>query len=139
RRTIGTNSFLQMEYGLTNRLQASFESRYGKSEQDPGESSESNCATLGLQYQPIQRESLFALSVGIAFGIPVDSGGGVEYEPTILVARTIRRLQVHASFIAELEQRESEFRYNVASVYPLRHRWFPTFEFNGRYIDAKRE
>src|SRR5437762_12371722 len=44
RRTIVTNSLLQMEYGLTNRSQASFESRYGKSEQDPGESSESNCA-----------------------------------------------------------------------------------------------
>ncbi len=139
RRTIGTNSFLQMEYGITNRLQASFENRYGKSEQGAGESSEGNSVSLGFQYQPIQSESPFALSVGLAFGIPLDSDGGVEYEPAILVARTIRRLQVHASFIAELEQRESEFRYNVASVYPLRHRWFPTLEFNGRYIDAKRE
>jgi hypothetical protein len=138
-RTLGTNSSLQMEYGITNRLQASFETGYGKSEQRAGESSEWNSASFGLQYQAIQRRAPFALSLGVAFGIPSRSGHGVGYEPMILAARTIRRLQVHASFLAELEQRESEFRYNIASVYPFRHRWFPTLEFNGRHVNANEE
>lgn len=137
RRDLGRNSSLQMEYGVTNRLQLSLETRYGKSEEESAEaSSEWNTASLGFQYQLIRSESPFALSVGMAFGIPVKAAGEIEYEPTILVARTFRRMQVHASFIAELEQWDLAFRYNVASVYPLRNRWFPTLEFNAMHLNG---
>jgi hypothetical protein len=31
----------------------------------------------------------------------------------------------------------ASLQYNLASVYPVRKRWFPTLEFNGRRLDAK--
>jgi hypothetical protein len=76
----------------------------------------------------------FALSVGIAFGIPVRFNGEVEYEPTLLVAKSFRKLQIHASFVADVEKDKPSFQYNLASVYPVQQHWFPTFEFNGRSL-----
>lgn len=54
----------------------------------------------------------------------------------ILLARSFHKLQVHVSVISELERRESTFAYNLAAVYPIKHGWFPTFEFNGRHRET---
>jgi hypothetical protein len=87
--------------------------------------------SIGVGYQLIRSDAPFALSVGFAFGIPVEATQEVEYEPTILIARGFGKLQVHASVLANLENEKPSFQYNVASVYSIRNRWFPTFEFNG--------
>jgi hypothetical protein len=72
----------------------------------------------------------------MAFGIPVRSNGEVEYEPTILLAKGFRRLQIHASFVADIEEEKPSFQYNLASVYPVKRHWFPTLEFNGRSLQG---
>jgi hypothetical protein len=87
--------------------------------------------SIGVGYQLIRSDAPFALSVGFAFGIPVEATQEVVYEPTILIARGFGKLPVHASVLANLENEKPSFQYNVAPVYSIRNRWFPTFEFNG--------
>jgi hypothetical protein len=138
RRSLGTNAALQTEYGLTNRLQLNFELPYGFRAGEGSEIPASwSTTTLGLQYQILRSDTRFALSAGMALGVPVKANSQLEYEPTILAAKTFRKLQVHASFVANVEQWKPSFQYNVASVYPVRDRWFPTLEFNGRRLDGK--
>jgi hypothetical protein len=133
RQDVGTNAVVKMEYGVTKRVQLSFELPYGMTEEEISEgSSRWSTSSLGLQYQIIRSDFPFALSAGMAFGVPVKSGREVEYQPTILAARAFRRAQVHASFVAVLEKWKPSFQYNLASVYPIQGRWLPTLEFNGR-------
>jgi len=94
-------------------------------------------ASLGFRYQIIRSDFPFALSVGMAFGVPVQSGGELEYQPTILAAKTFRGAQIHASFVADIEQERPSFQYNLASVYAIRRHWFPTLEFNGRHLHGR--
>jgi hypothetical protein len=138
RQTLGSNAVLQMEYGVTKRLQLNFEVPYGLT---AGEGSEippsSSTASVGLRYQILRTASPFAFSAGMTFGVPARATSQLEYEPTILAAKTFRKLQVHASFVAEVEQWKPSLQYNLASVYPVRQGWFPTFEFNSRRLDGK--
>lgn len=138
RRNLGSNAVLQMEYGLTNQLQLNFELPYGFT---AGENSEIptywSTTSVGLQYQILRSDSPFALSAGMAFGVPVKSNSRMEYEPSILAAKTFRKLQVHASFAADIEQWKPSLQYNLASVYPVRRNWFPTLEFNGRRLERR--
>jgi hypothetical protein len=138
RQQLGTSAWLKMEYGITNRLQIGFVLPYGATEEEKAEGHTTwSTAGLGLEYQVIRGESPFALSVGMTFGVPVKSGREVEYEPTILVSKTFRRAQLHASFVADIEKSDPAFQYNLASVYPVQRRWFPTLEFNGRRLNGK--
>jgi hypothetical protein len=138
RRGLGTNSVLQTEYGLTNRLQLNFELPYGFTARESSEIPASwSTTSFGLQYQIFRSDSPFALSAGMALGVPVKSNSRLEYEPTILAAKTFRKLQVHASFVADVEQWKPSLQYNLASVYPVRRNWFPTLEFNGRRLDGR--
>lgn len=135
RHSIGTSSLLKTEYGVTNRLQFDIEVPYGMTEEESSEViSGWSTATLGVEYQILRIDRPFALAVGMAFGIPVRSSGEVEYEPTILLARSFGRLQLHASFLADVEEENPSFEYNLASVYPVKSHWFPTLEFNGRSL-----
>jgi hypothetical protein len=137
RQQLGTSTWLKMEYGVTNRLQLGFDLPYGMTEEEKAEGHTTwSTAGLGLEYQIIRSESPFALSVGMKFDVPVKAGRKVEYEPTILVAKTFRRAQVHASFVADIEERNPAFQYNLASVYPVQRRWFPILEFNGRRLNG---
>lgn len=138
RQHIGASSVLKTQYGMTDRLQLAIELPYGSTEEEAETRSRWSTARLGVEYQIIRSDSPFALSAGIAFDIPVRSGGEVEYEPTLLIAKSFRRLQIHASFVAEVEQEKPSFQYNLASVYPVRRHWFPTFEFNGRSLHGSR-
>lgn len=138
RQNIGTNAAVQLEYGLTDRLQVSFEMPYGvTSDKDAEIPARWSSTTVGLLYQFIRSDRPFALSAGMGFALPIRSRDHVAYQPTLLVAKTFRKLQIHASFLSDIEQRNSSFEYNVAGVYPLTRRWFPTFEFNGRRLDGK--
>ena len=138
RKTLGTNTVLEVEYGLTNRLQLNFELPYGIT---AGENSEIpaswSTTSLGVQYQILRSSSPFALSAGMAFEVPVERNSQLEYEPTVLAAKAFRKLQVHASFEADVEEWKPSLEYNLASVYPVRQHWFPTLEFNGRRLDDK--
>jgi hypothetical protein len=80
RQHIGTSSFLKTECGVTNRLQLGVELPYGLTEEESSETtSRWSTASLGVEYQIIRSDMPFALSAGIMFGIPVRSGGEVEY------------------------------------------------------------
>ena len=138
RQKIGTNTSLKTEYGLTRRLQLNAELPYGATEEESSDStSRWSTATLGFQYQIIRSDSPIALSAGMALGIPVRSAGEVEYQPMILVAKSFRKAQLHASFVADIEEERSSFQYNLATVYRIQRHWFPTFEFNGRHLQNK--
>jgi hypothetical protein len=138
RQGLGSNVALQVEYGVTRRLQIDFEVPYGFSASENSEVTTAWSSTsLGLQYQIIRSDSPFALSVGMALGIPMKETATWSLEPTILAAKTFKKVQVHAGFVAELEEWKPSFRYNLASVYPVGRRWFPTVEFNGRRLEGK--
>jgi hypothetical protein len=135
RQRIGTSGLLKTQYGLTNRLQLGVELPYGLTEEETDEpQSRWSTASLGVEYQILRSNQPFALSAGIAIGVPVRSHGEVEYEPTLVIAKGFRKLQIHASFVADIEEEKPSFQYNVASVYSVRRHWFPTFEFNGRSL-----
>lgn len=138
RKSLGSNINFDVEYGLTNRLQLSSESAYGLSSTTNSEISAGwNPISVGLNYQIIRSNSPFALTVGMSFGLPTRPGAGLEIEPKLLAARTFRRVQVHANLIPDLEKGHRSFQYNLASVWPVSPRWFPTLEFNGRRLDGQ--
>ncbi len=138
RQRLGSNVILQMEYGLTARLQLSSETAYGvrasgNSEVPAGWSTTS----IGLQYEIVRSESPFALSAGISVGVPVRSNAEVDFEPELLAAKTFRRVQIHAGFVSDVEKAKPSFQYNMASAFLVSQRWFPTAEFNGRRLNGK--
>jgi hypothetical protein len=138
RQKMGTTTSLKTEYGITRRLQLNAELPYGVTEEERSEStSRWSTASLGFQYQIIRSDFPFALSAGMAVGVPVSSTGEVEYQPMILAAKAFRRAQLHASFVADIEEEESAFQYNLGFVYAIQRHWFPTLEFNGRYLHDK--
>jgi hypothetical protein len=133
RQRVGTNIGVQIEYGLTDRLQFSFETPYGfTASQNAEVPIRWSSNRIGVLYQLIRSDRPFALSTGMMIQVPLRSGIELSYEPTILLAKTFRKLQVHASFVSDVEQWRPSLEYNLASVYPIKKRWLPTFEFNGR-------
>jgi hypothetical protein len=113
RQHIGTSSVLRTEYGLTNRLQLSAEVPYGLNEEETLDTrSRWSTVSLGIDYQIIRSSTPFALSVGMSFGVPVRSLSEIEYEPTILMAKSFHKLQVHASFVADVEEEKPSIQYN---------------------------
>lgn len=134
----GSNVALDLEYGITDRLQLSSETEYGLSATANAEIPAGwSTSGVGFQYQIIRNNSPFALAAGVSFGVPVKPGAKVEYEPEILAAKTFRLVQVHASLLTEVEQGNPSFQYNLASVWIVSSRWFPTLEFNGRRLNGK--
>ena len=134
RNLVGTNADLQVEYGVTDRLQVDIGVPYGiVAHRDEGEVVPGwNSFSVGFLYQLIRSDRLFALSAGMAMDLPLRSQGELGYEPAILLARSFHKLQVHASVVSEIERLKPTFAYNVSAVYPIKRAWFPTFEFNGR-------
>ena len=134
RRRMGSNAEMDIEYGLTNRLQISVEAPYGiTAGQEEGEDLPGwNSVAVGTLYQIIRSDRPFSLSVGVMFEVPVRPGDELGIQPTILVAKGFHKLQIHASAMSDVREGRAEVAYNVASVYPIKRRWFPTFEFNGR-------
>src|SRR4029077_7521874 len=87
-RHFGISTLLKTEYGVTNRLQFGVELPYGVIEEESlDRTSPWSTVSLGVEYQIMRSDSPFALSAGIAFGIPVRPKRELEYQPTILLAK----------------------------------------------------
>ena len=134
RHQLGSNTVLQLEYGLTDRLQLSSEVPYGITAERYAEVPAGwSSAVVGVQYQFVQSRT-FALTAGIGVGFPVNSKSEPSWEPTVLVAKSLGKLQLHGSIVAELENESKSFAYNMACAYPIRRHWFGTLEWNARRL-----
>jgi hypothetical protein len=137
RQRIGSNADVQVEYGLTNRLQVNFETPYGITAGQNAEiPAQWSLTTAGVLYQIIRSNRRFALSAGMAFGLPIRSRVKLAYRPSILAAKTFGKVQIHASLLSDVEEWKPSLEYNLACVFPTEHGWFPTVEFNGRRLNA---
>lgn len=129
----GKSVDLDMEYGITQRLQLGMEMPYGiqstASSELPVSWSTTNANAL---YQFIRSNHPFALSTGIGVNLPLTFRGNASVEPELLVAKAFGKLQIHTSFIPELNKDEESLAYNVAAVRPFEHSLRPTLEFSGR-------
>jgi len=129
----GKSADLDIEYGLTDRLQLGFEAPYGINSTPTSETPVSwSAADISILYQFIRGNHPFALSGAMGVNAPLTGRGDVSYEPELLIAKAFGRLQIHASVIPELGGDETSLEYNVAAVRPLAHHWIPTLEFNSR-------
>lgn len=133
----GADAQLEFEYGLTQRWQLSAEVPYGfrtatQAEEPFGWST----VSVGTEYQLVRSSHPFALTAGLGVNLPINSRGEFAWEPELLAAKQLGRVQLHASFLAELANDSHEYEYNIASVINLHTTWFPTLEFNGRRTDS---
>ncbi len=128
----GDSADLDIEYGLTDRLQLGFEAPYGIISTPTSETPVSwSAADISVLYQFIRGNHPFALSGAMGVEAPLTGRGDLSYEPELLIAKAFGRLQIHTSFIPELGD-DTSLEYNVAADRPLPHHWIPTLEFNGR-------
>ena len=129
----GNSVGLDIEYGLTDRLQLGFEAPYGINSTPTSETPVSwSAADISVLYQFIRGNHPFALSGAMGLEAPLTGrGGDLSYEPELLIAKAFGRLQIHLSFIPDLGD-DTARDYNVAADRPLPHHWIPTLEFNGR-------
>jgi hypothetical protein len=129
----GDSAALDIEYGLTDRLQLGFEAPYGINSTPTSETPVSwSAADISVLYQFIRGNHPFALSGAMGVEAPLTGrGGDLSYEPELLIAKAFGRLQIHSSFIPQLGD-DTSLEYNVAADRPLLHHWIPTLEFNGR-------
>ena len=139
RHPAGANVALHVEYGLTDRLQAGLEVPYGitASRDEVEIIPRWSSISAGFVYEFIRSNRPITLSAGMTFELPLSSRGELGFAPAILLARSFRKLQIHASVLSEIEQWKPSVDYNVATVHPIKHVWFPTFEFNGRRQNAR--
>jgi hypothetical protein len=133
RQRVGRTTGLQVEYGLTDTLQLNLElpGTNFRSDYAPAHRQWSS-VNAGFLYSFRRNEHPFALSAAMMFEFPVQPNERLSYEPGILFAKIFRKIQVHASLFSEIAETKPSLDYNIASVYSIKHRWFPTFEFNGR-------
>ena len=128
----GDSADLDIEYGLTDRLQLGFEAPYGINSTPTSETPVIwSAADISVLYQFIRGNHPFALSGAMGVEAPLTGRGDLSYEPELLIAKAFGRLQIHTSFIPELGD-DISLEYNVAADRPLPHHWIPTLEFNGR-------
>jgi hypothetical protein len=133
----GTDAGLDIECGITNRLQFTFEAPYGIQQRVLSDTPVSwSAASIGGQYQFIRSNHPFALSAAFAFGVPLNSRGEGDYEPEILLAKGVGRSQFHFSAGGEIGQHDKSWNYNAAWVRPASRQWLTTFELNGRRTDG---
>jgi len=129
----GDSADLDIEYGLTDRLQLGFEAPYGINSTLTSETPVSwSAAEISILYQFIRGNHPFALSGAMGVEAPLTGRGDLSYEPELLIAKAFGRLQIHTSVIPEWGGDDTSLEYNVAADRPLTHHWTPTLEFNGR-------
>jgi hypothetical protein len=133
----GKSADLDIEYGITRRLQFGIEAPYGI-QSPPNSEPPVSWSTLNTSvlYQFIRSNHPFALSGALGMNLPLTSRGRTSFEPELLVAKGLGKFQIHSSFIPEVGADETSLAYNVAAVRPLAHHLFPTLEFNGRRNDG---
>ncbi len=134
----------ELEYGVTDSLQATLEVPYGI--RDPKDEPTVNGLEdleIGLRYAVLDfRTRPFALDIGLSLGLPTGSRrkelgtGDVSVEPTLTASQWFGRAngQLHLSWrrsgVAGRAEAEDEFEYTIALLYPWRE-WFLTFEAAG--------
>ena len=129
----GKSADLDIECGLTGRLQLGLETPYGIQSTHTSEIPVSWSTTnVSLLYQFIRGNHPFALSGSMGVNALLTSRGNLSYEPELLIAKAFGKLQIHTSVIPELGGDDTSLEYNVAAVRPFAHHFFPTLEFNGR-------
>jgi len=129
----GKSAGLDIEYGITRRLQFGMEMPYGIQSTASSELPVSwSTLNASLLYQFIRGNHPFALSGAMGVNLPLTSRGSVSYEPDVLAAKGFGKLQIHASFVPELSDGDKSLAYNLAALRPLAHHLIPTLEFNGR-------
>ena len=129
----GKSVDLDMEYGITQRLQLGIEIPYGIESTASSELPVSwSTMNAGVLYQFIRSSHPFALSAGIGVNLPVTFRGNASLEPELLAAKEFGKLQIHTSIIPELSNEEKSLAYNAATVRPLGQSIRPTLEFSGR-------
>lgn len=134
----GKSAGLNIEYGMTRRLQFGMEMPYGIQSTATSELPVSwSTLNASLLYQFIRGNHPFALCGAMGVNLPLTSRGSVSYEPEVLAAKGFGKLQIHASFLPELSEDDKSLAYNVAALHPFAHHLIPTLEFNGRRNSAK--
>lgn len=132
----GTDADLDIEYGITNRLQFTFEAPYGIVQRPLSDTpARWSTASIGGLYQFIRSDHSFALAAAFGVGVPVSSRGDYDYEPEILIAKGFGRSQIHFSGGGDFSKEDSSWFANAAWVRPLQAKsrnWFTTFELAGR-------
>jgi len=133
----GDSADLDIEYGLTDRLQLGFETPYGIISTSTSEIPTSwSVADISVLYQFIRGNHPFALSAAMGVDAPLTNRSDLSYEPELMMAKAFGRLQIHTSVSPELGD-DTSLAYNIAAVRPLSHHWIPTLEFNGRRDSAE--
>jgi hypothetical protein len=130
---------LKVEYGITKRLQIELEAPY-VSLRPNGQSRQRGFGdtSLGLSYnlRPGGGRRT-AVSLGFAVSLPTGNErkelgtGKTIFEPSVVLAQQVGKAQVHLSFGTELGGVEREYSYNLAAVYPMSRKFYPTLELNG--------
>jgi len=129
----GSSAELDVEFGLTRRLQLGLELPYGISATQTSELPAGwSSMNVNVVYQFIRSNRPFALSAGVGMNLPVTGRGETSFEPEVLVAKAIGKAQVHASVIPEIGDDGNGLAYNLAALRPVPKNWIPTLEFNGR-------
>jgi hypothetical protein len=129
----GKSAGLDIEYGVTRRLQLGMELPYGIQSTASSELPVSwSTLNASLLYQFIRSNHPFALCAAMGVNPPVTSRGSISYEPELLAAKGFGKLQIHTSVIPELSKDDKSLEYNVAALRPIAHHLIPTLEFNGR-------
>ena len=145
-----TTAQMELEYGVTDFLQAVIEVPYGIRKGE-GERAVDGFEDLevGLRYALLDfRTRPFALDIGLSVGLPTGSRpkelgeGSVSLEPTFTASRWLGRVNGQLGFawrrsgIGGSGEARNEFEYDVALLYPWRH-WFLTFEGAGETRDGE--
>lgn len=134
----GEDAGLELEYGITDRLQFTFQAPYGVQERLLSDAPVSwSAVSIGGQYQFVRSDRPFALAFALAGGVPVNSRGARDVEPEILLAKGAGKSQVHFSAGGQFGTNPDEWNANAAWVRPARGRWLTTFEMNGRRIGGE--
>lgn len=125
-----------LEYGFTDRFQATLEPSYASV--DPrGQSAERGLGDVEaeLLYSILGEEAPVLLSFGWGIGLPTgneDKGlgdGDLTMESTLSLGKDVGRGGIYASFAGELDGEETEFHYGVAVVHSIGD-WRPSLELS---------
>lgn len=137
----GSNALLDIEYGITDRLQFTFEAPYGIVARPLSDvPAQWSSASIGGLYQFIRSSHPFALAAALSVDVPMSSRGDHDYEPEILAAKAFGSAQVHFSGGGELSGEDDSWYANLAWVRPISHArraWLTTFEVNGIREDGQ--
>ncbi len=145
-----TSVLAQLEYGVTDRLQAILAVPYGvRDPSDAGAVHGLEDVDLGFRYAVLDfRTRPLGLDLGLTVGLPTGSRrndlgtGDVSLEPTFTLSRWLGPVNGQLSFswrrsgIGGRAETEDEFKYNVALLYPWRQ-WFLTFEGAGETEESE--